>query len=340
MFQSADLRIRMHPLFVLQVLFWLLALISLFYSVSITDTLSSDITLTLNLVLVLVLGTMVPYNEKELNLLQKGLLWSCWLHIAFTLLFSDLSAAGRLTVRFGQSTQDQNNNNTFFIFAFSFHCYAFLSHKKKIHGFLALFLFALMLFSGSRGALVAYLAVFLFHLALPFRNSKHFFRNSLITGTVIIAGIGFYFLILSLMPESVSVRFSLDYLMEKGSTGRTEVWQYLLSQFKDYSLLRMLFGNGYGTTPVVNQLSQNVAHNLYIDNLITLGLVGVLLQIASQTAVLLIFLKKKKYALLGAYIGMIFMCFSLSLTACKPLWNIMLIALALDCNTAEPSPVL
>ncbi len=339
-FQSADLRIRFHPLLVLQVLFWLLAVISLFYSVSITDTLSSDITLTLNLVLVLALGTMVPYNEKELELLQKGLFWSCWLQIAFTLIFSDYSAAGRLTVRFGESAQDQNNNNTFFLYAFSFHSYALLSNKKKWHSIPVLILFAIMLLSGSRGAFLAYLVTFLFHVVLPFRNSKHFIRNLFLTGAVVVVGIGFYFLVLSLMPESVSMRFSVEYLIEKGSTGRTKVWRYLLSRFKDFSLPQMFFGNGYGTTSVVNQLNQKVAHNLYIDNLITLGLTGVLLQIASQTAVVLIFLKKKKYALLGAYIGMICMCFSLSLTACKPLWNMMLIGLALDCNTEKPSPIL
>ena len=101
----------------------------------------------------------------------------------------------------------------------------------------------------------------------------------------------------------------------------------------------MLFGHGYGTTTLVNQMNHRVAHNLYLDNLITLGLFGVILQVASQCVVLWIFHKRKKYALLGAYIGMLGMCMSLSLTACKPLWNMILIALAIDCNSSDAPSV-
>jgi len=151
---------------------------------------------------------------------------------------------------------------------------------------------------------------------------------------MIVIGIAFD-LILAQMPESVAVRFSWEYLEEKGTVGRSAVWAYLWNVYSNSSILRMLFGHGYGTTTIVNQMNHRVAHNLYLDNLITLGLFGMILQILSQSAVAWIFCKRKKYALLGAYIGMIGMCMSLSLTACKPLWNMMLIALAIDCNTSD-----
>ena len=82
----------------------------------------------------------------------------------------------------------------------------------------------------------------------------------------------------------------------------------------------------------LNEIKHRVAHNLYLDNLITLGIVGLTLQLATQGTVLHIFRKHRKYELMGAFIGMMGMCLSLSLTASKPIWNMMLIALALDCN--------
>jgi len=330
-----ELRLRVHLLLGLQLSFWMLALLSLFYSISVDRTLSSDISLSLNLFLVFTLGLFVPYNARELEVLEKALLYGCWLQIVFTLIFSDISAYGRLTLRFGQSVQDQNNNNIFFLYAFSYHCYHFLSKKERRHAMFALLIFVMVMFSGSRGALVAFALTFLYHICVYFRNSNHALRSILaIILLMIVIGIAFD-LILAQMPESVAVRFSWEYLEEKGTVGRSAVWAYLWNVYSNSSILRMLFGHGYGTTTIVNQMNHRVAHNLYLDNLITLGLFGMILQILSQSAVAWIFCKRKKYALLGAYIGMIGMCMSLSLTACKPLWNMMLIALAIDCNTSD-----
>lgn len=335
LFQLRDLRLRLHPLFLLQLTFWLLAMVSLFYTINVDRSLSAVMTLTLNLMLVLILGVLVPYNEAELKLLQQAILLGCWMQIILTLFFADVSAAGRLTLRFGSSIQDQNNNNTFFLYAFSYHCYQMLCSKKKKHIIPVLIMFAMVLISGSRGALLAFTLTFFVHICIYFKESGHAFRKILVVALLLfIAGLAFD-LILEYLPESVSVRFSWEYLAEKGTTGRSRIWAYLWDCFTESNMLRMLFGHGYGTTSIVNQLNHNVAHNLYLDNLVTLGIIGVILQIASQGTVVWIFYKKKKYALLGAYIGMIAMCMSLSLTACKPLWNMILIALALDCNSRD-----
>ena len=333
------LRLRLHSLLGLQLGFWLLAMCSLFYSVALDRTLSSDISLTLNLMLVLMLGTLVPYNERELKLLQKALLWGCWLQIAFTLIFADVSAAGRLTLRFGNSVQDQNNNNTFFLYAFSYHCHHFLNKRERRHMVPMLLIFAMVLLSGSRGALLAFVLTFLYHIFVYFRNSRHALRSMLLV-LLLLAVLGAAFnLILARMPESVAVRYSWEYLEEKGATGRSAVWAYLWDVYSHSGILRMLFGHGYGTTVLVNVLNHRVAHNLYLDNLITLGLVGMILQIASQAVIVRIFYRRKQYALLGAYVGMIGMCMSLSLTASMPMWNMMLIALAMDCGASDSAVV-
>jgi len=333
-----ELRIRIHRLLIFLLCFWILALSSLFYSVSVDRTLSADQGLTLNLMLVLMLGVLVPYNRREVTMLYKAMILGCWLQIVLTLVFADVSAAGRLTLRFGESTQDHNNNNTFFLLAFSHHCDQLLRGRKRMHSLLLLLILGMVLLSGSRGALLAYALTFFFHICVYFKNSRNAARSILIALLVMIAvGIAFD-MILTYMPERVSMRFSWEYLEEKGTVGRTRTWGYLWKLFADSDILRMLLGHGYGTTAFLNQLNHRVAHNLYLDNLMTLGIFGMLLQIASQATVVWVFFKRKQYVLLGAYLGMIGMCMSLSLTACKPLWNMMIIALAMDCNDAEPLP--
>ena len=333
-----ELRVRFHPLLVLQLCFWILALTSVFYSIATDKTFLSVTSLTLNLVLVLFLGVLVPYNTREQELLQKALLLGCWLQIVFTLLFADSSAAGRLTLNFGEIGQDHNNNNIYYLYAFSYHCYHVLCGRDRKHIVPILVILAMVLISGSRGALIGFAMTFLFHILIYFRNSRRALRSMLIVVLlVIVVGIAFD-RILAYIPESVAVRYSWEYLEERGTTGRSRVWAYLWGVYTNSGILRMLFGHGYGSTTIVNQRNHRVAHNLYLDNLITLGLVGMLLQIASQCVVLRIFLKRKKYALMGAYVGMIGMCLSLSLTACKPIWNIMLIALSIDCNSTQPLP--
>lgn len=335
MLDMKQLRLCFHSLLWIQLSFWILALFSLFWSVSVDRTLSSNISLTLNLMFVLSLGMLVPYNTRELDFIQRAMLWSCWIQIACTLLFADFSADGRLTLRFGESVQDQNNNNTFFLYAFSYHCYRFLSKKERIQILPVMLIITMVLISGSRGALMAFMITFLYHIFHYYRKSKHALRSALVIIIVMtVLGIAFNW-ILSYLPESVAIRYTWSYLEEKGTVGRAAVWKYLLNLFSNSSIPRMLFGHGYGTTIIVNQLNHRVAHNLYLDNLITLGLWGMLLQIATQCSVLWIFYKRKKYALFGAYLGMIGMCMSLTLSASKPLWNMIMIALAIDCNSTD-----
>lgn len=327
-------RIRFSSTLVVQFLFWLLATASLLYSINPDKTFSSIKALSLNLALVFFLGVVEEYNQRELCFMNTALIAGGWLTILLMLLFSDTSAAGRLTLLLGGENQDQNYINGYFLYAFSWHCCQFLLNKKKLHSIPTVFILAIVLLTGSRGALLAFLLAFFVVICILFANSKHKIRNVVLIALLMILLLAVFDLILAQMSESVSQRFSWDYIAEKGSTGRTRVWEFLLRHFSNDSILRMIFGHGYGTTSLVNTLNGRVAHNLYIDNLITLGIIGLLLQIAVQISVVNILRRKRQYPLLTAYLGMLCMCLSLSLVAYKPIWNIMLLALAIDANQA------
>lgn len=324
-----NMRLRINSLFLCHVLFWLLALTSVLYSVNQSRTITSVKTLTLNYVLILTLGLMQTYNEAEVKLLKRALLWSSWLTVLLMFCFSDFSEGGRLSLKLGTIEQDQNYIDGYFIYAFSYHCDRFRQHRRKRHLALSLVLISVVLLTGSRGALLGYLITAMMHMFLFLKDTRHAVRNILSMCLICAVTLVVFDMVLQRMPESVAVRFSWDYIAEKGTIGRTRIWKYLLRHFCQDPLLRMLFGHGYGTSAYVNQMNGCVAHNLYLDNLITLGILGLILQLAMQGTVLRMQIRLKDWTMAGCYLGMIGMCMSLSLVAYKPIWNIVTMTMIL-----------
>lgn len=328
------LRIQLCPLVVVQMLFWLLAVASLFYSVNADLTIFSLKPLTLNLLLVLCLGVLVKYNQREMQLIQKTLIVSGWFTILLMLLFSDLSQGARLTLNIGGSLQDQNYINAYFLYTFSWHCSRMLTGNKKLHIIPVLFVIFVVLLTGSRGALLSFILVLFVHICIGFSRTKHMIRNIALSALLIVFLLVLFEVFLTQMPESIAERFSPDYIAEQGTTGRMQIWSFLWQHFSESSILRMFFGCGYETTQYVNTLNGKVAHNLYLDILISMGLIGLFLQIMSQVMVLVIFLKKKEYAAFGMFAGLMCMCLSLSLVSHKSLWGMVLIAFILEFNSS------
>lgn len=330
LFEIRSLKLRISPLLILQTLFWLLTLISFFYTVSLDRTMASVETLTLNLILIICLGTLEEYNDRELQFLKQCLLLGGWVTIALLVFFSDFSTHNRMTMLLGQATQDQNYLNGYFLYAFSHHCNQMVLKRKRLHILPVVIILTTVLLTGSRGALISFIAVIFTFFCIQLSDSKHRVRNVALVILLIAVFFILFDLILAQIPQDVAKRFTWDFIAEKGTTGRTRIWDTLISHFSRDSIPRMLFGHGYGSTPVVNTRNSLVAHNLYLDNLITLGIIGLLLQLLSQATVLRILLRSKQLSLVGAYIGMMFMCLTLSLMAYKPLWNMMLMAFIID----------
>ena len=330
--------LRIHPLFVVNYIVGLLAVVSIFFSVDVDVTFSAVLTLGLNLLLVFSLGSFESYTKHELDAMKQSMLLGGWITIILMLFMSDYTASGRLSLRLGESIQDQNYINGFFLYTFSHHAGCFFENRKKRHLLSAVFIFVIVLMTGSRGALLAFMMTAFAHICITFRNSRHFLRNILLTVVVMLLAGVIFDIVLSFLPEAVAVRYSWDYIAEKGTTGRTRIWSTLLDHFSRDSIGRMLFGHGFGTCRLVNTFKGYVAHNLYIDNLITLGIVGAVLQVISQFMVARLLLKHREYGLFAAYIGMIGMCMSLSLVSYKPIWNVMLLTLAIDISRKERAP--
>lgn len=330
-----QMRLRFNLLIVIQMLFLLLAVVSVFYSVMQSRTISSVSTLMLNLALVMVLGSVQVYNEAEVKFLYRSMLFGGWLTVALMLCFSNVSPEGRLTLQLGKGIQDQNYINGYMLFAFSHHCNGALLERKWKHLPGALAILGVVLLTGSRGAFAAYAVVALVYLLLMMRSSRKPLQNTLILLAVTAVAAIFMDVIMAQLPESVAERFSWDYIAQHGTTGRSRIWRYLWAHFCEDTMGRMFFGHGYGTCSVVNQLNHLVAHNLYLDNLITLGIIGLTLQVLTQLCILWTLARQKATVMLGTYLGLLAMCLSLSLVAYKPIWNIMLFSLILRYRLQE-----
>ena len=328
--EMRKLKIRFSAGMVLQLLFWFIAAVSLFYSIKIDQTFASAKTLTLNLLLIAIIGGFEQYNQRELRYMQRAMMLGGWVTILLMFLLSDISVGDRLTLVIGNSSQDQNYINGFFLYTFSWHCNQLIQEKKKLHIIPVLFIIAVVLLTGSRGGLVAFILVLFVHVCISFTRTEHTIRNIILTALLIVVLFVAFDLILMQLPENIAERFSWDYIEEKGTTGRSRIWRLLLQHYSDDGFFRMLFGHGYGTSRFVDTATGNVAHNLYLDNLLTIGLIGLILQLTSQTAIIWILIRRRQYALLAAYFGIIGMYMSLSLLAYKPAWNIIILAFAID----------
>lgn len=321
------MQLRLCNLLGIMLLFWFLALTSCLYSVNQDRSIASVVTLTLNYMLIICMSMSQCYSPPEVTLLQRAMLWSSWLAIFFMFVFSDRSEYGRLSMKLGAAEQDQNYVNGYYLYAFSYHCDKCLHEKKKIHIFMALLVICVVLLTGSRGALIGYIFVAVFHLTIFLKKSRNIVRDILVLCVVVLLSVVVFRFIMSQMPPSVSIRFQLNYIAEKGTTGRTRIWKYLWEHFKRDPVWRMIFGHGYGASASVNKMNANPAHNLYLDNLITIGILGLLLQIMMQYLILHMLRKTRDWALGGCYVGMLGMCMSLSLVAYKPIWNVMMLTL-------------
>ena len=324
-------RLQINAMTVMFTVYCLFLLLSYVYSVDRTETYNQVKRILLNSAVILIAGGMYDYNRREIDFLKISLVIGGVLTIVCTLLMSDRSAGGRLTLSFNGAVQDQNLLNGYTFFAFIFFLSGFLERKKPLMLLPVIGMMIFTLMTGSRGALAALLgisAVLVFCLLL--REEKLKLGTVLLIAAGVLLVLFLYEPILSFLPESVAVRFTPEYIQEHGSTGRSEIWKYLLSRFRDSSIPRMLFGYGFGAVSYINEYNHLLAHNLWIEHLLAVGILGECVFVAMQAAFLKGAWKTRDSFIIGAYAGYLIMMLSLSLLSYKPIWNCMIMILIIS----------
>lgn len=330
--------IRINKLTAAFIIYIIFNALTFIYSVNLSASWFSLKRLLLNGVLIIAVGGMnETYSKEEFQYLLKALILGGLATVILTLLFADTATEGRLTLSINGTKQDQNYINGYMFFAFSFFVEKLVAKKKWLYAIPSLLLIVFTLLTGSRGALLALVMlgvmILLFNLANTGKLKPEVILIACALFALILLSSDY---ILSLLPQEVAERFSGEYIANYKGLNRNALWKRLLVIFYDGNLFRRLFGYGYGTVAAVNSFNHMVAHNMWLEHLISGGYIGVVI-LTYMFAVFGIEAWKNKNAIVFAsYMGYLMMCVTLSITNYKPLWNsMMMIMISYNVRTDE-----
>lgn len=309
----------------------IVALLSIPFSVSQSVSSGAFFTLFMNLLMIFLIGSASVYSNKEVSFLETCLVLGGWLTGVLMLSFSSFSI-NRMMFQLGDSKQDPNYMCGFMLFAFCFHLRRLLQKKKRVDICAVVSMIILVIMSGSRGSLIAFL-VALISSVLTSRSLDKTKKRKAVSGIVMLS-IAFVFLYIFVLPNinsAITDRFTLQYLQTYGTIGRTDIWEYLIKKFWNSNPVRMIFGYGYGTTYIVNDMAGrhygHVAHNVYIEMLISAGILGLIAEILLHVNCIKEAVRAEKSEVFCTLLAYITMGFSLSLTSYKPQWALMILLL-------------
>lgn len=297
------------------------------YSIELSASLSSTRRLLINMILILCMGGIYDeYNRSEYIYLMKALVLGGVVNIVLTFMNPETTNRyGRMTLSIAGSTQDMNYINGYMLFALAYFIKKLINDKKlyAIAPITVIFIFTLM--TGSRGSLVALAAIVISSMLYIFFVEKNIKPGTvLVTVIVVVLFVSFYQDILMLISPQVAQRFTLEYIQNYRGVNRTALWLHILNDYKNLSFFRQIFGTGIGTVTLVNSLTHQVAHNLWLDHLVANGVVGLIIFIGMQICFLKEAFRSKDVVLISSYIGLLAMCLTLSLVSYKPIWNCMM----------------
>ncbi len=318
-------RLFVDRILVCEILYLLACLFSLTYSIHYETSIAIFVTLLLNFSLIILCET-IPYSKRQITILKKALTIGGIVVITSSLFFADYSWDNRLTLTIAGETVDQNFLNGYIIFSFAFFMYRFFyENKHKLWNIIVLgMLLVFTLATGSRGALLAEIAVVLVLLFVCTPKGDKRRRIIIMGATLVILVIVFYDPLLSLLPDGVAERFSIDYIREEGTTGRLSIWKALVERFFSDSAFSVFFGHGVGTSGFYNMVDTHAAHNMFLEVLIGTGLVGLVIFVCLIGFVVKRAYDSQNYVGFAAMVGLIVLGMSLSLITYKPIFNTIL----------------
>ena len=148
----------------------------------------------------------------------------------------------------------------------------FLAERKKRYLFGGLFLILTLILTFSRGGYLGFLAGLLFLLPFFWKRADFSFKKGIFIFGLFLLGLGVFF------GGPILGRFTSSFDLSEGSNqGRLEIWRQALDFFWEKPFL----GHGLSSYPLLvdpalNYKSPVSAHNLYLEILTELGLLGLL----------------------------------------------------------------
>lgn len=176
--------------------------------------------------------------------------------------------------------------------------------------------------SGSRGGAFALIGGII--LCIIF-NSKRIlsFKSFFVVIIIVFAA----YISLMNLSDSLLECFTIESVINSGGSERTKIWGQAFEVFEKSSFLRKLLGYGIGNTIACFSHYRfniiNVMHNMFIQSLLEIGLIGLVVYIVMVFSFLKqAFILNDKFAF-GVICCMIIMSLSTSISTFKPYLNIM-----------------
>jgi len=302
-----------------------------------------DAAITNSLSLVLLGFIVIVFFSTELSQVESYKTDVCWIiagAICILLyVFGDKTAVGEYGSRtsmiiMGTAT-DPNEFASVFIVPLSLMTFNMLNKRGPRILQIVIMLLGVycVLMSGSRGALIATaIAIFVTLIQSDKVNVKSVLIITIVALFVLFLSIRY---IIPLIPDDVLTRMSLKALLKDGGSGRGDLWTDAVRKIWNGSVLRMVVGYGqYGLTVGTRGVSQTM-HNQFIQQLSNYGVVGLgLYLILIYKSYKAIKINCSRY--MGAFIGMMVMSFTITMSvAYKLLWILLLMPATMSNKSEE-----
>lgn len=325
-------RISLRAPVLLQILFTVFALFSVAWTVQLDESTDRAISYVLLLALLLS-GAAFRYTEEDTKRIKNALIWSSRLTALVMFIFAEY-VGGRFQLA-GTIEEDPNYLCAYLAFGVVHTIEVLVGtdtpRNKILHALELLVYFYLIFVSGSRGGLLAVGAGAGAYLIVYHGGSaKSIFKKVLL----VILVFGLIAVIIHQLPENLKTRFTIENVTESGGTGRVDLWEQAIDLFANSNGLRQFFG--YGTATVrrcfimYDYPDINVVHNMFLETMVELGIVGLII----YSATIFAFIKASykfvdKYAF-AVMFSMLVMSLSTSIYTFKPYFNIMLFIIILQ----------
>lgn len=322
-------KIRLNSLIKSLLLYLAFVLLSCLWSINPSMSVSRCVSIVLLFALTLS-SAVFEYDDYDIFKLKRALLWSTRSTAMVMLLTSEFKY-GRFILG-GKIDEDPNYLCGFLFAGIIYIIQKIINKEYRARDIVEFIIYAvLVLLTGSRGGLIAItvsaVAYFLFGQE---SESKNTIRN-----------IGILLLIIFLMvfsvnflPAELQARFNLIEAVASGGTGRTDIWTRGIEIFRDSTLGRQLFGIGTGTITQVlimtfyGRTSGYVMHNIYLETLLELGIVGLFVYMHWIITFLRTSYRQTDKFACFVMLGIAILALTTSLDTFKPYFNIMLLIIA------------
>lgn len=317
------MKFRFDSLMVLPILYILVLFISISYSLNTSITIDRVLSIAQNITVVL-LFSAVPFNSNEIKVIKSGIVYSGWFTLILLLFFSEpLGDTLRISIVINGVAQDPNDLIGYLMYTTVYNVSLFLKNKDLKSFLFILPFISVVLMTGSRGGLISVFIAIIFYILVYSSGSKRFLRNVFFSVSIVLV---ILFFARMLIPNDILERYTLESVFNDQGSGRFLIWESLWIIWKDSSLFRQVFGWGAGTVKLL-AFKETVAHNIWLESLIEVGLLGMVSLVVFHIAYLNKAFRGKIYVVISAYIGLLVMTLSLSLYSYKPLWNILFLIL-------------